>query len=176
LKRAERADRIAKTINAIIDESVPRQIITVAEEMSHAYRAMAHKSVVQSVVIEPDCTVKLMSKAGRNVREMSLSAGEQQIFAQALISAISKVSQRVFPIVVDTPLGRLDDAHRSGVLKHFTAREGQVFLLSTDTEIVGRYFRLMEPRLAKAYHLAHEHDGHVGRTSPVEGYFEGIGA
>jgi hypothetical protein len=44
-------------------------------------------------------------------------------------------------------------------------REGQVFLLSTDTEIVGRYLRLIEPRLAKAYHLTHEHDGHVGRCS-----------
>lgn len=176
LKRAERANHIARIINAIIEESVPPQIKTVAEEMSVAYRAMAHKSVVQSVAIEKDCTVKLMSRAGRNVREMSLSAGEQQIFAQALISSVSKVSQRVFPIVVDTPLGRLDDAHRSGVLKHFTAREGQVFLLSTDTEIVGRYFRLMEPRLAKAYHLTHEHDGHVGRTTPVEGYFEGVGA
>jgi DNA sulfur modification protein DndD len=44
-----------------------------------------------------------------------------------------------FPFVVDTPLGRLDEEHRIGVLEHFTKRAGQAIMLSTDTEIVGKY-------------------------------------
>jgi DNA sulfur modification protein DndD len=102
---------------------------------------------------------------------MAASAGEQQIFAQALISAISDVSKRNFPIMIDTPLGRLDDQHRFGVLKYFTDRPGQVILLSTDTEVVGPYLDVIKPRLAATYYIRHEHDGDIGRSYIERGYF-----
>ena len=45
-----------------------------------------------------------------------MSAGEEQIFSQALISAVVQVSNFEFPMIVDTPLARLDDAHRTSIL------------------------------------------------------------
>jgi DNA sulfur modification protein DndD len=161
LRRADGADRIANTIEAIIKDAVPQEI----------HRSMAHKSIVERVSIEPDCTVQLLSSRGKNVRDLVFSAGEQQVFAQALISAVVEVSQRDFPMVIDTPLARLDDAHREGVLTYFTDRVGQVILLSTDTEVVGRYLDLVKPRLSATYHIVHEHDGDIGRSKPTAGYF-----
>ena len=144
VRRAAWADKVAAAIEEITEEAVPGQIGAVAAKMTEAFKAMAHKRIVDRVEIAEDCTVRLLSASGDDVRDRALSAGEQQIFAQSLISAIAKVSQRNFPIIVDTPLGRLDDAHREGVLNYFTKHEGQVILLSTDTEIFGRLSRAGE--------------------------------
>lgn len=176
IRRANWADRVATAIEAIVENAVPGQIKDVSEAMTRAFCAMSHKGIVERVQIDEACHVQLLSAAGRDVREQALSAGEQQIFAQALISAIAEVSQRSFPIIIDTPLGRLDDAHRARVLRHFTDRKSQVILLSTDTEVVGSYLELVRSRLAATYHVEHEHDGNIGRSRLVRGYFPGSGA
>src|SRR5690606_211498 len=101
---------------------------------------MAHRSdYLREVTINEDGEVELASPDGRDLRQYDLSAGEKQIFTQALFSAIAEVSERTFPLVVDTPLGRLDENHRLNVLKHITGRKGQVILISTDTEVVGQF-------------------------------------
>lgn len=175
VRRAARADKVASMIDAIIGEAVPGEISTVAAAMTEAYRAMAHKTIVRRVEIDADCSVRLLSANGRDIRDMALSAGEQQVFAQALIAAVAKVSARDFPIVVDTPLARLDDAHRAGVLRHFTDRMGQVILLSTDTEVVNSYYNVIKSRVLREFHIVHEHDGDIGRSYPEQGYFPGNG-
>jgi DNA sulfur modification protein DndD len=176
VRRAAAADKVAMMIDAIIAEAVPSQIASVAEAMTEAYRSMAHKTIVKRVEIDADCQVRLLSANGRDVRDMALSAGEQQVFAQALISAVASVSGRDFPIVVDTPLARLDDAHRAGVLRYFTNRPSQVILLSTDTEVVGSYYDIIKSRVMREFHIVHEHDGDIGRSHPEEGYFPENGA
>ena len=48
-------------------------------------------------------------------------------------------------------------------------------MLSTDTEVVGRYKELVEPRLAATFHVEHEISAGVGRSRIVPGYFPGNG-
>jgi DNA sulfur modification protein DndD len=175
IRRAEWADRVANLTDAIVESAVPGEIDAVAGAMTRAFKAMSHKKIVERVEIGPDCAVRLLSGSGRDVRDMALSAGEQQIFAQALIAAVAEVSQRDFPILVDTPLGRLDDAHREGVLRHFTDRQGQLILLSTDTEVVNSYLDVVRPRLSSTWHVVHEHEGEIGRSRVERGYFPGTG-
>lgn len=173
LRRATRADRVAALIDEIVQAAVPSQIDEIATAMTEGYRTMAHKKdLVERVTIDEACNVRLMNKRGDDVRDLDLSAGEKQIFTQSLISAVAEVSGRTFPMLIDTPLGRLDVDHRRGVLKHLTQREGQVILLSTNTEVVGEYFELVRPHLLKSMLIHHEHAEGVGTSSPVDGYFE----
>ena len=108
-----------------------------------------------------------------DVRRYDLSAGEKQIFTQALISAVSSVSGRGFPMVVDTPLGRLDVEHRKGVLNHLVKREHQVILLSTDTEVVGEYLKEIAPNVQRKFLIQFERVGDIGQSTVKRGYFEG---
>ena len=93
--------------------------------------------------------MQLLNTDGVDVRAYDLSAGEKQIFTQSLISAVSSVSGRMFPMLIDTPLGRLDIEHRKGVLRHLANREHQVILLSTNTEVAGEYLREIEAACAE---------------------------
>jgi len=173
LRRATRADRMAALIDEIVAEAVPSQIAEIASAMTEAHRAMAHKKdLVEKVEIDEQCNVKLVNTRGEDVRDMDLSAGEKQIFTQALISAVAQVSGKVFPMLIDTPLGRLDVAHRRGVLQHLVQRKGQVILLSTNTEVVGEYFELIQPHILRSYVIAHDQADGVGSSVPKEGYFD----
>ncbi len=74
--------------------------------MTEAHRMMAHKKdLVERVSIDEDCNVQLLNKNGEDIRDMDLSAGEKQIFTQALISAVAEVSGRTFPCCSTRPSG-----------------------------------------------------------------------
>lgn len=131
VRRAMRALKVASMVDEIVIKAVPSQIDAIAAAMTRAHRSMAHKKdLVERISIDENCDVKLLNAVGMDLRGYDLSAGEKQIFTQALISAVSSVSGRGFPMVVDTPLGRLDVEHRKGVLNHLVQREHQVILLS----------------------------------------------
>ncbi|BCK76633.1 hypothetical protein AA0242T_2911 [Acetobacter aceti NRIC 0242] len=172
LRRAAKAEQIAALLDAIGADAVPSQIGAVAEAMTAAYKAIAHKGArIDHIDIDGDCNVRMLSKSGRDVREVLPSAGEKQVFTQALITAVVQVSRRTFPMIVDTPMGRLDEEHRKNVLKHLAKNNGQVILLSTDSEVVGEYFDVIRPRILKTYTIQHEDDVEFGHSWPVEGYF-----
>lgn len=172
LRRAAKAEEVAKVLDAIAQDAIPTQIGAVADAMTDAYKAIAHKRQrIDRINIDGDCNVRMLSKAGRDVREVTPSAGEKQIFTQALITAVVQVSGRVFPMIVDTPMGRLDDGHRKNVLQHLAKNNGQVILLSTDSEVVDEYYDVLKSRILKTYLIHHEDDGEFGQSWPVEGYF-----
>jgi len=172
-RRATRADEVAAMIDNIVEEAVPSQIGAIASAMTSAHRSMSHKKgLVERITIDQNCNVKLLNSEGLDIRGYDLSAGEKQIFTQALISAVSSVSGRVFPMVVDTPLGRLDIEHRKGVLRHLAKRGHQVILLSTNTEVVGEYLNEISPHVQKRYIIDFEKIGDIGQSSVRHGYFQ----
>lgn len=104
---------------------------------------------------------------------MDSSAGEDQIFALALIGAIANVSEAKIPIVMDTPLARLDTEHRLSVLKYFsTSSSEQIILLSQPDEVNNTYYKAIADRVCKTYHISFEEieDG-VGVAEVHDGYF-----
>ncbi len=77
------------------------------------------------------------------------------------------------PIVVDTPLGRLDEKHRLGVLRHLATLPNQVILLSATDEVSGRYYAAIESRVAKKYLVNFDEiDARTGVSTAKEGYWE----
>lgn len=173
LRRASRALKVATMVDAVVSQAVPSQISAVAKAMTDAHHSMAHKKdMVTQIDIDDDCQVRLLDRDGVDLRNYDLSAGEKQIFTQALISAVASVSQRAFPMVIDTPLGRLDVAHRKGVLRHLVQRGHQVILLSTNTEVVGEYLEEIERHVQKKFIISFERVGDIAESSVREGYFE----
>jgi DNA sulfur modification protein DndD len=129
--------------------------------------------LVKNIEIAPDCSVRLLGDRGRDLRSLDASAGEEQIFALSLIAAIAKVSGARVPVVMDTPLARLDTDHRTNVLRYFAGQASeQVILLSQPDEVHGPYLKVIKDRLGAKYHLEYEELGDgVGRAQVREGYF-----
>lgn len=177
LARATLAEKASEVIEVILREAVPSQVGNLADEMTRAWKSMAHlKERVDRIEITPDCEVRMLTKKGENIHDIEKSAGGSQVFTQALIVAVTKVSERLFPFVVDTPLARLSKDQRIGVLRTFCDRsDGQVILLATDTEVVGEEREAIERRIQAAFELKVVVEDGIAVTS-VQRESEGSGA
>ena len=99
-----------------------------------------------------------------------LSAGEKQIYAIAILEALAKTSGRHLPIIIDTPLGRLDSEHCTKLINnYFPYASHQVIILSTDTEIDESFYQDLKADISHAYQL--EYQPEQGTTVANEGYF-----
>ena len=176
-RRAEAALQAAQRLEKVIQQIAPICFESFAEAVSRAYRAFAHKTVVDHVTIDPQGAVSLINRHDRVVRDFDLSAGENQVFAMALIAAVADTARCPMPLVIDTPLGRLDPDHRERVLEFFTTQPRQTILLSQPDEISGRYLTQIKDRIAAQYRLDHEGgpDG-LGSSVACEGYFPDMAA
>lgn len=137
-----------------------------------AFRRLARKEdIVDHVMIDPTTfSVKLVDRYGRETPKKRLSAGEKQIFAIAMLEALAKTSGRNLPIIIDTPLGRLDSKHRAKLVeKYFPYASHQVLVLSTDTEVDQAFYEGMRPCISHAFHLQFDEAEEYTSVSP--GYF-----
>jgi DNA sulfur modification protein DndD len=108
---------------------------------------------------------------GTELPKSRLSAGEKQLFAISILWALAKASERPLPVVVDTPLARLDKEHRRRLLTEYLPHVShQVVVLSTDTEVDLAAAAELEPVTARQLFLAH--DTATASTRVEVGYFE----
>lgn len=86
------------------------------------------------------------------------SAGQRQVRMLAFYEALRRLAKLVPPLVVDTPLARLDKEVRANVLDRLYLSGHQSIILSTNAEIdpEGALFDRIRDRLARVYTL-HPH-------------------
>ena len=81
----------------------------------------------------------------------SPSAGASQIVATAMIGGMNRFSTKEAPIVIDTPLGRLDPVHRSNVVKYYSEMGRQIIILYQPSEIGADDLECIRDQLASEW-------------------------
>ena len=153
----------------ILMESKVRKL---EEEFTKSFRRLAHKEdAIISATINPQTfCVGLKSNRGHLIDRNDLSAGEKQIYAISLLEALARTSGRKLPIIVDTPLARLDSVHRVKLIKnYFPFASHQVLILSTDTEVDQLFCTELREHISHAFRL--DYDSKSDCTGVKEGYF-----
>ena len=174
-------DRIIKYANvatAIIDKYrvalQKSKVSEVADTMTKCYKLLASKKTLIDK-IEMDYTSLDMiykNKQGEEVPRQSLSAGEKQMMVIALLWALAICSKKKLPVIIDTPLSRLDSTHRQALIKtYFPKASDQTIILSTDSEIDDNYYKMMKSNIGDEFTL--EYDDESKSTSIKKGYFGG---
>jgi DNA sulfur modification protein DndD len=128
------------------------------------------KQFIKRIEVNPKSyALHLFGKDETRISKNILSAGEKQVFAIAILWALSKVSGREIPIIIDTPLARLDSNHRHNLVTNYFPKAGkQVIIFTTDTEIDKQSYRLLEDKVARSYFLMSKN----GEPSVIKhGYF-----
>ena len=99
------------------------------------------------------------------------SQGERQIYIMSLYLALLKTSRKDIPFFIDTPFARIDSNHRSKIVdEFFRGISNQMFILSTDEEIVGIYKDMLEDKISNKFLLCIDS---YGKTDVKENiYFE----
>ncbi len=166
----------ASEIQLVLDEYRARLLRHKVEQLetaiSECFNVLSRKKdALRTIRIDPvDFSVRLQDRNQRVLAKSELSAGEKQIYAVAVLWGLSKISGRPLPLIVDTPLARLDSDHRRLLAEHyFPQASHQVIVLSTDTEIDRQYFDLLRNHVGRSYRLDYSVQGNG--TVIKEGYF-----
>lgn len=175
---AERGVDITRRVQGVLEEFAAKLRSEKAKllegNVREAVDILMHKGLVEDVKVDPEGFGVTLYGRGGAVPKDTLSAGERQVLATALLWALAKTSGHPLPFAVDTPLARLDGRHRETVVGRFLpAASHQVLVFSTDAEIGMEEYGRLEPCMARSYML--EHSGTEGRTTHRLGYFHGGG-
>lgn len=125
---------------------------------------------VKKITVSDIFGLTYLDGSGAEVGRSSLSSGNKQLIATALLWALKTVSQKDVPVVIDTPLGRLDADNQKGLLEKYYPYVGkQVILLPTDSELDEEKYRLLSPYVYKEYRLKND-DGESTQTEESSMY------
>lgn len=151
---------------------VSRHVRRLEELILDSFQQILRKdSLIAGLRIDPqNFAMTLIGQDRRDLSPERLSAGERQLLAISTIWGLARASGRPLPVVIDTPLGRLDSIHRKLLVeRYFPNASHQVILLSTDEEIDAKLYEELEPYIGHKYRL--DYDDRTGATHVVPGYF-----
>ena len=168
----QECDAIANLLNTYIVKLRKAKVQMLQEKTFEMYKMLSSKSgLIRDLEIN-DKTYEIIirDRSGHEMKKSGLSAGEKEVFAVSLLWGLAQTSQLHLPIIIDTPLSRLDSVHRDNIVNHyFPNAADQVIILSTDTEVDSNYFKNLEPHLTGAARLEFSQINEI--TTVKEGYF-----
>ncbi len=166
------AGRTRETMQVYLQRVTAHKIDRLSAFVTESFRFLLRKqTLVERILIDPTTfAITLCDATGQALTKQRLSEGEKQIFAISVLWGLARASARPLPAVIDTPMARLDAAHRQHLVeRYFPNASHQVIIFSTDTEVDRQYYQALQPSIARAYHLNYDDQGK--RTVGEEGYF-----
>jgi DNA sulfur modification protein DndD len=157
--RAELAARVSHALLQYEEKLLGLKLQQLQREFVGCFNHLARKDgFVAEVRVDPSSfEATLIDVNGREIPKGSLSAGEKQVYAIAMLWALARTSGRALPMIIDTPLARLDSEHRTALVeRYFPEASHQVIVLSTDTEVDDQLLAKLSPSVSHAYRLDYE--------------------
>lgn len=145
-----------------------------ADTITDSYKKLANKkNLIDHIEMNPETLdLKYINKNGEEVKKTSLSAGEKQLMVISILWALARCSKKKLPVIIDTPLSRLDSNHRKALIQtYFPQASEQTIILSTDSEIDRHYYELMKENIGDEFTLVYNDE--TRSTSIRKGYFIG---
>jgi DNA sulfur modification protein DndD len=117
--------------------------------------------------------IDLIDQHDQIIDKDTLSKGEQQLYATALLKALVDQSGIDFPIFIDSPLQKFDKEHSSNVIQQFyPSISDQVVLFPLlEKELTKSEYELLKPHLGGVYLLENQSQGSSVSKYPINELF-----
>lgn len=169
IKYANLSTTIIEKYRVVLQTS---KVSEVATTMTNCYKLLASKkTLIDRIDMDPvSLDMIYLNKDGGKVPGKSLSAGEKQMMVIALLWSLAICSNKRLPVIIDTPLSRLDSVHRQALIKvYFPKASDQTIILSTDSEINNTYYSMMKDNIGDEFTLVY--DENSKSTTIKMGYY-----
>lgn len=163
------AQRVRTVLKTFKERLLASKAQWLSQKITEEFRALMRKQrLISEVRIDPESYhVTIVGPSHKELPMERLSAGERQLLAIAVLSALIRERKGQFPVVVDTPLARLDRTHREALIKRFFAKVShQVLVLSTDEEVEGSVYDAMKSFTSKAYQIEFNDEARASHVGP----------
>ena len=119
---------------------------------------MHKKGFIKKVIVDinqagDDVDINLFDSRNEKIDKGSLSMGERQMYASALLKALVDESEIDFPVFIDSPMQKFDKEHAENVIKEFYPNVSKQVVLFPliHKELTESEFELLKPNISKCY-------------------------
>ena len=149
-----------------------KKINHLAKTMTECYKKLSNKkNLINDIIIDSKTlNISYKNSQGDEIDKKRLSAGERQIMIISLLWSLAICSQKKLPVIIDTPLSRLDSSRRNAFIKiYFPNASEQTIILSTDSEIDETYYKSMRKNIGDEFTLKFNDSTNTSKI--ISGYF-----
>ena len=165
------SDECADAWEDIRDKYVETQRESVEKHASQIFEQLTNKNdVYEGLTISKDYELDVKTISGdRDIEEQNPSKGARQIIAYSFIAGLNKFTAREAPVVIDTPIGRLDPEHKENLINYFPNFRDQVIILYQPGELDEEDIEQMGDNISSHLEIhQREDDPESSEVSPIE--------
>ena len=138
-------------------ESLQEQILKGLETLMHK------KGFIKKVDVEiigDDIDIVLKNNRNEEIKKESLSKGEQQMYATALLRGLVEESDIQFPVFIDSPMQKFDEQHAENIVKYFypNVSEQVVIFPLINKELTEREYNILSKHIARTILINNIHN------------------
>ena len=151
LEKAERA------FEAFLLRAAKARRTQIEEQANHFFKQITNKAVgYDSMFISDDFTFGINASDGTRPNMDQISEGEKQVVAFSFIMGLNRYTRSSAPLIIDTPMGRLDEDHRPNLASAIIALDQQVFLFVTETDLAFGVEPILREAVEKDFAIVHD--------------------
>jgi DNA sulfur modification protein DndD len=134
------------------------------EQILNGLNTLLHKKgfikAVEVDIIGDDIDIVLKNSRGEEIKKETLSKGEQQMYATALLRGLVEESDIQFPVFIDSPMQKFDEQHAENIVKYFYPKiSDQVVIFPLiNKELTEREFDYLKGSISKTYLINNIHE------------------
>ncbi|MRX08133.1 AAA family ATPase [Pseudoduganella sp. FT25W] len=115
---------------------------------------LAPSQLIKSVALDKQFHMTFFDERQKEVARRSISAGMRQLVAMSMLWALKDEANRPLPVIIDTPLGRIDRETRALLMSEYFPRAGNpLILLPTNSEFSTEDDLNLAGRIARRYQI-----------------------
>lgn len=160
IERARKAQRVFDNYKQRLKETRRAQIEAAINRRFK--ELMSSHGLIDRIEVDADFALTYLDASGNPVGMANISSGMKQLAAHALQWSLKDVSRVNAPIIIDSPLARLDSGHQRNVIeRYYPAISEQVIVLPTDSEMTQEKYQLLLPHIGAEFRLANPTGEHT---------------
>lgn len=156
-KKDKVTSRLINELSEFIFKFKSEKIYSLQKRLKHELLGLMHKenfiADVSVDLAEDIIDIHLLDKADNVIEKESLSKGEQQLYATALLKSLVDESGIQFPIFIDSPLQKFDKQHSLNIITEFyPSISKQVILFPLlEKELSEKEYAMLIPNTAQTF-------------------------
>jgi len=154
-KKVKIANSLRDFFTQLKDRLKDKRKEQIEQAINHYFSILmtSHK-MISHIRVTSDFELRYKNVNGQVLGINSFSSGMKQLIATTLLWALKEVSGKNIPLIIDTPLARIDREHQENLLCQYYPKVGkQVIILPTNSELDERKYEQLKPYLYKEYCL-----------------------
>lgn len=169
-KKDEATSRLINELSEFILKFKKEKKYSLQSRIRKELQLLMHKeNFIEDVsveIMEDIIDINLIDKNGDLIEKETLSKGEQQLYATALLKSLVDESGIQFPIFIDSPLQKFDKRHSKNIITEFyPSISKQVILFPLlEKELTEKEYSLLSPHIAQTFII----ENNDGKSALVE--------